>query len=219
MTDKTPQLRRRIVETTAPSRNGLKPKDLPWQAVASWSFWGGWALGVLVNYYLTSNPLSSIFDWIVLLINGVLFGLILAAVATVPFIQRNTSVQPDVTIITEEYGDDGELVRRRVIPASINNQQTAVDMDGKDWEGKDFEAAAVAIIVHGASISKWGLYDTIKGSPHNLKKLSQQRCQDFADMLHEDEMATKHNINRAGWNWLRPYVPGHVTVTTPPPRD
>jgi hypothetical protein len=219
MTDKTPQLRRRIVETTAPSRNGLKPKDLPWQAVASWSFWGGWALGVLVNYYLTSNPLSSIFDWIVLLINGVLFGLILAAVATVPFIQRNTSVQPDITIITEEYGDDGELVRRRVIPASINNQQTAVDMDGDDFDDSEIQAAAVAILTHAASISKWGIYNAVKNSPHELSELSQDKANKFAAMMHKKRMAINNSLTRAGWNWLEIYVPEHIPVTTPLPSE
>jgi hypothetical protein len=123
------------------------------------------------------------------------------------------------TVVTTEEFTDGQVTRHRVITANVNNKPTEIDMEGDGFSEAEIQAVAVAIMTHGCSVSKWGIYNAIKNSSHELGELSQDKANRFAGMMHQKKMATGNNLTRAGWNWLEVYVPEHIPVTTPLPPE
>lgn len=81
----------------------------------------------------------------------------------------------------------------------------------------EWRAAAVAILVHNAAVSKRGIMAGVKESPYQLAYLGQGKAQEIANILHEQGRAVDNVLTRSGYEWLISYVPDHITITTPLP--
>lgn len=119
------------------------------------------------------------------------------------------------TAVNMDLDGDGEVGEPGIRPRTVTvnrgdySEQIPINARSDGPTRKQWQMAAVALLVNGGNVSRRGLYQN--------SDLSQSQAAEIATILHETGRAVDGVLNLAGFNYLESFLPEHAIINSPYP--